>query len=194
MALTRTEIESTANRFYDDVYKFCIARVQSIAAAEELTQEVFLLFLQKAGSLNNKNLQAWLYQVAGNKVNDYFRRLKAEACEIPLHEAEAFAAPLSREAPPTVPDFEALLTAAQKKILSVLSEEERKVFIKRYMEKKTVSIVCEETGGTANDVYVRSYSIKKKAKKVISGMDLAVSLLLFKCGLFEERDHGKRTA
>ena len=180
MALNKSEIEKTVNEYYDDIYKFCISRVENIESAKDITQDVFLIFMQSSKKLDNVNLRAWLYKTARIKIQEYYRILKTEEgfksfteCDnIPQENVKAF--DIREE------EFDALLTDAQKRILSILNEDEKSLFVKLFIEKKTIRIISEETGLTENNIYVKSHRIKKKAKKVISTMDLLINVILFK--------------
>ena len=180
MGLSKAEIEEITNRHYDDIYKFCVSKTKDIDVASDITQEAFLAFFKKADKLENISIRAWLYKTAGIQIKAYFKNQKHENEQISLTDCEniesakAFAENISEE------EFEALLTKAQRKILSVLTEDEKRVFIKLYIEKKTVRVVSEELGLTENNVYVKSHRIKKKSKKIISTVDLLISILAFK--------------
>lgn len=180
MGLSKTDIEKITDRYYDDVYKFCVSKIKDSDAASDIAQESFLAFFKKADKLENINIRAWLYKTAGIEMKAYFKKQKQMNQNISFDDCKDIgtfdedAKAISEE------EFEELLTETQKKILSVLNEDERKLFIKLYIEKKTVSVVSEELGLTENNVYVKSHRIKKKSKKMISTVDLLIRVLMFK--------------
>src|SRR5258708_24876205 len=56
------------------IYGFLVSRVGSREAAEDLTSEVFLRALSHLDpSREEHSIVAWLYRVARNAVNDYWR-------------------------------------------------------------------------------------------------------------------------
>ncbi|MDD6800018.1 MAG: sigma-70 family RNA polymerase sigma factor [Firmicutes bacterium] len=180
MGLSKAEIEEITNRHYDDIYKFCVSKTKDIDVASDITQEAFLALFKKADKLRNINIRAWLYKTAGIQIKAYFRNQKHENEQLPLEDCEDMETTQGVAETISEEEFEALLTKAQKKILSVLTEDEKKVFIKLYIEKKTVRVVSEELGITENNVYVKSHRIKKKSKKIISTVDLLIRVLAFK--------------
>jgi RNA polymerase sigma-70 factor (ECF subfamily) len=62
------------------IYRYVMARVGDRVEAEDLTSQVFLEALKEADRLMDiKNLPAWLFTIARNKVVDSYRRDKDEA-------------------------------------------------------------------------------------------------------------------
>lgn len=63
--------------FADAIYRFIKFKVTEPEQAEDLLQDVFVKAWQGIPKLNltDLNFSAWLYTVAGNTVNDYFRRM-----------------------------------------------------------------------------------------------------------------------
>lgn len=62
--------------YYDRIYRYVYRFVGQVAAAEDLTANVFLRLLNavRSGNQPRTNLLAWLYRVAHNLVVDIFRR------------------------------------------------------------------------------------------------------------------------
>lgn len=65
------------DEFADALYKFVRFKITDPEQAEDLLQEVFIKAWHGIPKLNltDLNFSAWLYTVAGNTVNDYFRRV-----------------------------------------------------------------------------------------------------------------------
>lgn len=180
VAVNKEESEKIINLYYDDIYKFCVSRCGDASVAADITHDTFLVFLKKAEKLDNINLRAWLYKTASIEIKSYFKNHKAEIEFIPFQDCGDIEMPESSDSYMSEDEFEELLSKTQKKILSVLNEDEKKVFIKLYIEKKTVKTVSEETGLTPNNIYVKSHRLKNKAKKIISTTDLLINIIIFK--------------
>ena len=57
------------------VYTICLRMTGDVADAEDLTQDVFIQLLQKAGSFRGESqFKTWLYRVTVNQVLMHFRR------------------------------------------------------------------------------------------------------------------------
>lgn len=64
------------NRYYRSLYRYVNLKVSDALEAEDLTSEVFSRFLKalKHGKAPKKSIRGWLFSVASNVVNDYYRR------------------------------------------------------------------------------------------------------------------------
>jgi RNA polymerase sigma-70 factor (ECF subfamily) len=62
------------NLYFKKIYQFIFYRVGHKEVAEDLAEEVFLKAFSKLSSISENNAFAgWLYQIARNKVIDYYR-------------------------------------------------------------------------------------------------------------------------
>ena len=72
---------------YEGVYTYVYCRVNNTHVAEDLAAEAFLRALEGIGSFQFRGvpIAAWLYRIAGNLVNDYFR-VQARQDVVPLQD------------------------------------------------------------------------------------------------------------
>ena len=63
-------------RYYADIYRFCLYMVQSEEDAYDITQESFLKFIKYGTSYHHQNLKGYLLMIARNLCFDYFRDKK----------------------------------------------------------------------------------------------------------------------
>lgn len=179
MSLKDEEIEQTANLYYNDVYKFCISRCENKEDGEDIAQSVFLFLIEKAGKLENLNIKAWLYQVSDLKIKEYFRQKKLDDRFIKYEDCADFADNSDIDER-LVEDFEELLNSTQKKILDILNDKEKVIFIKRFIEKKSIKLIADEIKATEVNVRVQTHRVKNKAKEVITTTELLINILIFK--------------
>ncbi len=67
--------EMVINRFYNDVYNFCLSRLKNTYAAEDCTQEVFLTLFRKRGRLDfSEKFRSWLYSTADRICKNYIKK------------------------------------------------------------------------------------------------------------------------
>ena len=78
-------------RYKDQVYRLALSFTGSPADAEDVTQTVFLTYLETHPELEEGREKAWLLQVAANESRSLWRRLKRRVT-VPLEEAQAVAA------------------------------------------------------------------------------------------------------
>ena len=67
-----------AEKYYQPIYKYCYAKLNCDAsAAQDCTQNVFLIMIQKKNRLNlSNNMQTWLYKTADRVIRNYRRKEK----------------------------------------------------------------------------------------------------------------------
>ena len=90
-----TTIETLYDRHVDAIFRYIVRRVGRIAEAEDLTSQTFYKALRSLWRFDEKNEQAWLYRIATNEVNDYFRRRRSAESALeaqPTQRAEQAAA------------------------------------------------------------------------------------------------------
>lgn len=67
--------EMIINRFYNDVYNFCLSRLKNTYAAEDCTQEVFLTLFRKRSKLDfSEKFRSWLYNAANRICKNYIKK------------------------------------------------------------------------------------------------------------------------
>src|SRR4051812_38116798 len=68
---------SIYNLYFEKIYRFIYYRVSHKEVAEDLAEEVFLKVFSKLSSIEKDgSFEGWLYQIARNKVIDYYRDKK----------------------------------------------------------------------------------------------------------------------
>ncbi len=74
--------------YYDEIYKFLYRRMGNKAAAEDVTQDTFIKFIKNLPYYKEKNkLKSFLFTIAINTSNDFFRRHKQETSLLSLDNA-----------------------------------------------------------------------------------------------------------
>ena len=118
---------------YEKIFRYCFFKVNDREAAEDITQETFLRFLESPNYTDmNKELR-YLYTIAGNLCADHFRKKPAEE--------------LSENIPDEF-DFEdcILTNAALGNAIKSLSQEDRELVVLRYINEVPVSVLAELYG------------------------------------------------
>jgi RNA polymerase sigma-70 factor (ECF subfamily) len=66
------------DRHYDDIYKYILHRTANAELAQDLTSETFFKALNKLWTFRWQNVpfSAWLYRIAANEVNGFYRKHK----------------------------------------------------------------------------------------------------------------------
>lgn len=111
-------LNQIAEKYYDDIYRFCCYQTGSSQDAYDLAQETFLRFIHSVGHYRYQNLKGYLLTIARNVCIDYFRdgRRRRER-EMGLAEVGSGEAPWGEmqggEADVTSSQEEFLVTVAQ---------------------------------------------------------------------------------
>ena len=64
-----------AEEYYEPIYKFCYAKLNHNSHdAQDVTQEVFLLFQLKCNELTDENIKSWLFSTASYKIKELLNK------------------------------------------------------------------------------------------------------------------------
>lgn len=70
----REALNRIADKYYDDIYRFCLYLTADATESCDITQEVFLRFMKYMHSYTHGNLKGYLLIIARNLCRDYFSR------------------------------------------------------------------------------------------------------------------------
>ena len=77
------DFEEIYNRYYQDVFRFCLSLCGGSHLAEDITSETFLKAIIKSDAFKgNCSVKAWLCQIARNTYYDYHRK-HSKTTELP---------------------------------------------------------------------------------------------------------------
>lgn len=139
------------HRYKDPVYRLALSFTGSAADAEDVTQTVFLKYLETQPELEVGKEKAWLLQVTANQCRDLWRRLRRRAT-VPLDEAQAVAV-----LPPRV---EAVAQAVRK-----LKPTDRAVIYLFYYEGYSTGEIAGMLRMSQSTVTSRLHRARKKLKE-----------------------------
>ncbi|MEL7568781.1 MAG: sigma-70 family RNA polymerase sigma factor [Dehalobacterium sp.] len=118
--------------YYPGIYKFIKRTIQDEDSAQDLAQETFLRVFVNIGARPDHNISAWLYTIARNFCNDYWRKKKRVSTDELLDDTLECDAITSK--PLTV--IEDAERAGQiSKVLNLLKSEHRTALILREIEE-----------------------------------------------------------
>lgn len=146
-------IEELYEQYYTELVGWCTGMTQSKAAAEDLVQEAFLRALhhkEELCSLKQEQGRAWLYRTVKNLYIDRLRHGRYEMVTEQLPE-EGQSTDYN--------EFES------KEFLSILPEEEQKLFVMRYMQGYNSKELGEVFRMPAATVRMRLASARKRLRR-----------------------------
>jgi RNA polymerase sigma-70 factor, ECF subfamily len=148
--------------YYKPIFLFVLGRMGDKELTADLTSQVFLKALQGIGKYTDQGLpfSAWLYRIAINEINMFFRKQKHERfvtldAEMLINLHEELTSDLSAE------HLQGRLTA----MLQKLSETELHILELRFFERLSFKEIAEILTITEVNAKVRVYRTLDKLKK-----------------------------
>lgn len=153
-------LEEFVKKYYRAIYLYCLQLLnQDVLAAEDCTQDVFVLMIQKKDTLDfDQNIRGWLYAAADRICKDYRKREMKRTALITASLDEITDIPDPNS--PIEPDV----------MLSCLSDDEvqllREYYSEQYGERM---LLAEKYDMTHSQLGKKIYTIRKKLKKHLKG-------------------------
>jgi RNA polymerase sigma-70 factor (ECF subfamily) len=164
----RAAFDQLIDRYQGDIYRMIFYRIRKQMDAEDLTQDVFIRAYRSIARLRKPGrFRSWLYTIAVNRVNDYFRKKKVRSIfkssdEGPEVQPEADE---HREKP------EALEQVLKEdfwrhvgRIAQKLSKMEREVFMLRFMDDLNIAEIAQILKKSESTVKTHLYRALAKFK------------------------------
>lgn len=160
--------ERAATALYEElaekVFGFCMNRVRSREAAEDVTQEIFLKLTRHITQYDERrgHFAVWFWKLARNTVIDYYRREEKRARPAPEPLEELRDEPASRD-PSELMDMrmkkEQLLT-----FLTRLRKDEQELFELRYVADLSYREIAGVLGKSEGALRVAASRLRKKVQ------------------------------
>lgn len=139
-------IEILIEKYYRDIYTYCYCRVEDVQTAQDLTQDVFLKFLQNLNSYEHTGkLKNYLYVIAGNLIKDYYKKHREIITEDPENHKkktsrgqDLYSRESVEQEPPDITD-----RLTMQEIVRTLSEPERELILLRYYQNLRLSEIAK---------------------------------------------------
>jgi len=147
------------DRHFDEIFTYILRRTADVTVCEDLTAQVFFKALRGATRRRSRkvNIPAWLYRIATNEVNSWYRGKGRSPIARSLPDDDAAAEIQDREAR----HAEDLLAGktellALNTALRTLKPEDQTLIALRFLEEKSFSEIAEITGKRVGAVTMRT--------------------------------------
>ena len=161
--LDEDALAQLTNENYEGVYRFFYYRTQTKEDAEDLTHEVFIRMVRSIGTQTGV-FSAWLFRIARNLLVDHYRK-EGKNTVIALEEIDK-ALPALR-----TKDAQAPLKAEEiRSTLSVLTDEQREVIVRKFFEGYTNQEIAEDLGKTAGAVKLLQFRALGALRQVFQNL------------------------
>jgi RNA polymerase sigma-70 factor (ECF subfamily) len=140
------------DQFYSQIFGYVLKRVANIEIAQDITSEVFFKALKNLGKYQKRNkvpFSSWLYRIATNNINDYFRKKKHSV--LPLEEISDMISTFNNSAEAEVLQAEEELMRQEDflilhECISKLPIKYQEVITLRFFEKKQDKEIAQILG------------------------------------------------
>jgi len=162
--------EELYDKYFARIYNYLRYRLIEREAADDLVSVVFEKVLDKYDSFDpaRYGLEPWLFAIARNTLNDYFRRRKVRGWLSIAGREENIASAESVEGAAQRSEENALLLGA----LAGLSEQERELIAMKFTLEMTNRDIAAETGLGESNVAVILFRAMKKLREILGAESL----------------------
>ncbi|MBZ9607447.1 sigma-70 family RNA polymerase sigma factor [Clostridium estertheticum] len=159
------EIAHIFEIYYKRVYNYMYYRVNSIETSEDLTSQVFekIMFKIDMYSKHKSPFEVWMFAIARNIVNDYFRSLKKHK----LFSIDRIKDLVSKRKTPEEIILSAESNSELSKALKMLNERDRNIVSLKFGANLKNQEIAQILDITESNVGVILYRTMKKLKKKI---------------------------
>lgn len=151
-------LNTIIEKYYDEIYRFCVYLTGSETDSYDVTQETFLKFIKYVDSYRYKNLKGYLLIIARNSCYDWFRRGKVTLC---IEEADKTGGNDSH-----IVNAENRLLLRQA--LLRIAPEQREVIILRSYEGLKFTEIAKMQGSNISTVKSRYFQGLKKLHRLLT--------------------------
>lgn len=164
--------EEICRENYARIYNYILAKTGKKEAAEDITQDVFLIAFQKGDSfLSHEKPIAFLYTTAKNLVLEYYKKSRTNETELVESELTAFEKDAYEELCLMKSDSVNEIYY-RKQVLQKLKPKERELYSKYYIEKKPMCVIAGELHMSEPAIRMKYVRIRKKVRKIVADLKL----------------------
>jgi RNA polymerase sigma-70 factor (ECF subfamily) len=160
------EFEHLYKRYFERIVRYVYHRVENKEMAFEITSQVFYKALEGLKKYKPMGVpfSAWLFRIAGNELNQLYRKNKLQRTVSIDEEGMRELKGDMEESDPTETD--GLLFKA----LQTLSEEDMEIINMRFFEKRSFKEICEILDMNESACKMKVYRILEKLKVQLTGI------------------------
>lgn len=174
---------------YEPVVRFMQARIQDPATAEDLAQETFVKVVQKIDSYDGRGIRGWIFAIARNVYNDYFRPMRNRGFEQPTSDFWRLDYPSPEMGPAERAEWDDLRAAIRKK-LDKLSHDQHLVLALRITSGHTTAETAEIMGKPVGTIRVLQYRALAKLRSLMPESDSTLAAYLLSTTDGQQDDGG----
>lgn len=154
------------NKYYRQIFLFVFKRTGEEEVAADITAQVFLKAMLKIQKYVYKGVpfSAWLYRIASNEANQYFRNQKKQRV-ISMDKSDIERVMKEADDSPGEEDHMEMYQEVLIETLNEMKPKEVEIIELRFFEKRPYKEVADILGITETNAKVRVYRILDRLKK-----------------------------
>lgn len=161
--ITKERADEIADQYYRTILDYALYRSKgNYEDALEITQDTFLVFSKKRPELDDDKIKHWLMATARLKACEYYNRKKDHYMVMELQDsftsADDVLSAITRYH--SISDADIRMTI--EVIMKMLNEEEHELFIKKFVEQKSLKEIAAELGISPSNASTRVTRLRKK--------------------------------
>lgn len=170
-----SRIKEICDLYYRDVYRYCFSYMKNVENSQDVTQETFEFLIEKASTLEDKNIKAWLYSVAQIKIklhnskpiNSHHVSFDDNDSCLLYNEEEFY----------TIEDTiskyiynDERIQQEKQRILDSLTAKERTLYEEAYVKKKKYKDIAKGNGVSDKTINVQTFRLRNKIKSIVKSV------------------------
>lgn len=166
------QLEKICRVNYARIYNYALARTGKKEAAEDITQNVFLIACQKGEAfLCHEKPVAFLYATARNLVLEYYKAARSEEVELDETKMTVYGRDAYEEL--CVQKSDSVNECCyQDQVVRKLQPEEQELYRKYYIDKRSMRSIARELEISEPAVRMKYMRIRRKIRKIVAGFKL----------------------
>jgi RNA polymerase sigma factor (sigma-70 family) len=149
--------------------------MKNVENSQDVTQETFEFLIEKASTLEDKNIKAWLYSVAQIKIklhnskpiNSYHVSFNDDDSYLLYNEEEFYTI---EDAISKYTYNDERIQQEKQKILDSLTDKERTLYEDAYVKKKKYKDIAKRIGVSDKTINVQTFRLRNKIKAIVKGV------------------------
>lgn len=158
--------------YYPKIHSYIYRRINNKEVADDLTSQTFEKAIKRINNFRwqGVSLGVWLYKIARNNLNDYFRKSRRTNRNISLTGLEAVIVDEQEETLEDIvirSDEESILYRA----LQQFKKEDQYLIYYKFFEDMTNKEIAAKTGLSETNVGTKLHRLRSKLKKIIIDLE-----------------------
>lgn len=180
------QLTNVTEKYYCEIFAYCKRHVKTDDSAYDVTQNVFLALSEQFATIDQNNVQKWLYITAKHKIADYYRELYRQKENISSSPLSDFNNSIIYDPYEEITEDE--ISCIIQDLLMSLNSSEKSLFIDRFINKMSYEQLSHKYGISKTTMRKRVSRLYQKTTKNIK---ILLHIIIFFILFFTHFSHKK---